>query len=62
MGLHVNKDPSQKSRNSRGDTLVAEAEIHVESGSIKSLPPETLDTLKQLARMIGRQLARESRP
>lgn len=36
--------------------------VTAETSYLSELPPETLDRLKELARMIGRQLARESKP
>lgn len=61
IGLLVSDDKAPRVQPSRATTPVARANISVESASLRDLPPETLDSLKELARMIGRQLARETR-
>lgn len=50
---------ARKSRTRKAEVKPTAPTADIQTGHI---PPEALDTLKDLARMIGRQLARESKP
>jgi len=59
---------TMKRRSTRRPQALSVPAVQIEAHSMSgnalpgNIAPETLDSLKELARMIGRQLARESRP